>query len=170
MFSLPVSHLTLQYSTILQNQITLAHADQPLREDHVHISAPHIYGTALEALELEPGSAQSFLNLGSGTGYLSCIVANLLGPHAVHVAVEVSAPTLQHASESWQRWQAANPHLSVPRCEFLHGNALQINGTTGEAVTGFDRVYVGATVPRRKLQRLAQLLRPGGILVGPGTF
>ena len=148
----------------------MAHADQPLREDHVHISAPHIYGTALEALELEARSAQSFLNLGSGTGYLSCIVANLLGPHAVHVAVEVSAPTIRHMQESWARWKAANPNLELPTCETLHGNALQIDVTAGEAITGFDRIYVGATVPRRKLQRLAQLLRPGGILVGPGTY
>ena len=147
----------------------MAHADQPLREDHVHISAPHIYGTALEALELEPG--QSFLNLGSGTGYLSCMVANLLGPHSVHVAVEGQAATVQHARESWANWQAANPVYAqaLAPCEIIHGNALQIDLDVGEAVTGFDRIYVGATVPRRKLQRIAQLLRPGGILVGPGT-
>lgn len=146
----------------------MAHADQPLREDHVHISAPHIYGTALEALELQP--AQSFLNLGSGTGYLSCIVANMLGPHGVHVAVEVSAPAMQHAQESWARWQAANPTLKIPQISLLHGNALEISVDEGEAVTGFDRIYVGATVPRRKLHRLAQLLKPGGILVGPGKL
>ena len=153
-----------------QNQITLAHADQPLREDHVHISAPHIYGTALEALELEANSSQSFLNLGSGTGYFSCMVANVLGSHSIHVAVEVSSATIRHAQESWARWQAANADTNVPPCEMIHGNALHIDTKHGEAVTGFDRIYVGATVPRRKLNRIAQLLRPGGILVGPGTY
>ena len=155
-----------------QNQVSLAHADQPLRDELVHISAPHIYGTALEALELEPQSAQSFLNLGSGTGYLSCMVANILGPHAVHVAVEVHASTILHAQESMAQWQAANQDSSVaqlPPLEWIHGNALEIDTQHGEAVTGFERIYVGATVPRRKLQKIAQLLRPGGILVGPGT-
>lgn len=150
--------------------MALAHSDQPLREDHVHISAPHIYGTALEALELEADSSQSFLNLGSGTGYLSCMVATVLGPRAVHVAVEVHARTLAHARESTARWRAADPHrtATVPSLEMIHGNALHIDTERGEARTGFDRIYVGATVPRRKLQRIAQLLKPGGILVGPG--
>lgn len=86
------------------------------------------------------------------------------------MAVEVAAPTLQHAQESWARWQAANPTLQVPAISMLHGNALQISLDEGEAVTGFDRIYVGATVPRRKLHRLAKLLKPGGILVGPGKW
>ena len=60
----------------------MAHMDQPLREGNLHISAPHIYGSVLEALELRPNSSLSFLNLGSGTGYLSCIVASILGSHS----------------------------------------------------------------------------------------
>jgi protein-L-isoaspartate O-methyltransferase len=46
----------------------MAHADQPLKEGNIHLSAPHIYGSALEALELQPHSSLSFLNCGSGTG------------------------------------------------------------------------------------------------------
>lgn len=57
----------------------MAHADQPLKEGNIHLSAPHIYGSALEALELQPNSSLSFLNIGSGTGYVSCIVADVMG-------------------------------------------------------------------------------------------
>ena len=152
-----------------QNQVSLAHSDQPLRDDHVHISAPHIYGSALEALELHAGSSQSFLNLGSGTGYLSCMVANILGPNAAHVAVEIDARTIRYAQESLKQWQIANPDMtSLPPIEMIHGNALQVDTEQGEALTGFDRIYIGATLPRCKLDRVAQLLKPGGILVGPG--
>ena len=50
----------------------------------MHISAPHIYGSAIEALDLVPNSRTSFLNIGSGTGYFSAIVADILGPDSLH--------------------------------------------------------------------------------------
>ncbi len=67
-----------------QGNETLAHSDQPLKEGNVHISAPHIYGSAIEALDLVPNSCTSFLNIGSGTGYVSAIVADILGPNSLH--------------------------------------------------------------------------------------
>ena len=43
-----------------------------------------IYGSAIEALDLIPNSALSFLNIGSGTGYISCVVAEILGPDSLN--------------------------------------------------------------------------------------
>ncbi|KAM3570477.1 hypothetical protein VYU27_007448, partial [Nannochloropsis oceanica] len=40
-----------------------AYQDQPFCINHFHLSAPHIYGSVLEALDLQPGVA--FLNIGS---------------------------------------------------------------------------------------------------------
>lgn len=67
-----------------QNCHRQAHTDQPLREGNLHISAPHIYGSVLEALELRKDTSLSFLNAGSGTGYLTCIAATILGPRSSH--------------------------------------------------------------------------------------
>jgi protein-L-isoaspartate O-methyltransferase len=67
-----------------QDNLHVAHSDLPLREGSVHISAPHMYGSVLEALELQNNSPLSFLNAGSGTGYLSCIVATILGSPSSH--------------------------------------------------------------------------------------
>jgi len=51
----------------------MAHSDQPLKEGRVHISAPHMYGAAIQALDLVPNSSISFLNVGSGTGYITLL-------------------------------------------------------------------------------------------------
>ena len=42
---------------------SLAYADRPFKHEHVHISAPHMYATVLEQLELCDGL--SFLNIGT---------------------------------------------------------------------------------------------------------
>ena len=65
----------------------MAHSDQPLKEGRVHISAPHMYGAAIQALDLVPDSSISFLNVGSGTGYITCIAAEILGPNCLHYGV-----------------------------------------------------------------------------------
>ena len=62
----------------------MAHTDQPIKEGNIHISAPHIYGVIVEGLELPRNSAMTFLNVGSGTGYLTCIAASILGPKSSH--------------------------------------------------------------------------------------
>jgi protein-L-isoaspartate O-methyltransferase len=50
-----------------------------------------MYGAAIQALDLVPNSPISFLNVGSGTGYISCIVAKILGPNSLHYGVCVCA-------------------------------------------------------------------------------
>ena len=79
-----VRSLLIFFSIFLQNRQDVAHSDQPLKEGNIHISAPHIYGSVVEALELHPNSALSVLNAGSGTGYLSCIAAIILGQRSSH--------------------------------------------------------------------------------------
>ena len=163
----------------------------------MHISAPHIYGSVLEALELRPNSSLSFLNIGSGTGYMSCIVATILGSHsnnygkigccvdrlsravvkrnlmatswfyASTTGVEIFKDVVDHSRAATERWKNSM-RRPVPNIEWVHGNALNINPNKGEAIVGFDRIYVGASVDKEHLPKLTCLLRPGGILVGPG--
>jgi len=147
----------------------MAHSDQPLKEVNIHISAPHIYGSALEALELHQNSSLSFLNVGSGTGYVSCIVATILGPKSNNFSVEVYSDALQHSIQSFSNWKndCNTDESRIPHIEWIHGNALNIDPLRGESVVGFDRIYVGASVTKDDSSRLTSLLRPGGILVGP---
>ena len=51
--------------------------NMPYRNGVQHVSAPSIYATALESLELREGC--SFLNVCSGTGYFSALACQILG-------------------------------------------------------------------------------------------
>jgi len=144
----------------------IAHADQPLKEGNVHISAPHIYGSALEALELQENSSLSFLNIGSGTGYLSCIVASILGPRSTNYGIEIHQDVVQHSLKAISNWKNAFDG-EIPHLEVIHGNALSISTDEGEALVGFDRIYLGAAIEQKDLPKLTSLLKPGGVLVGP---
>jgi protein-L-isoaspartate O-methyltransferase len=145
----------------------LAHADQPLREGLIHLSAPHIYGTAIEALELHENAPLSFLNIGSGTGYLSCIVASILGHTSTNYGVEAQLDVIQHCHNSVEKWKQ-NFRGKLPPLTVLHGSAFNISTDKGEALFRFDRIYVGAAIEKNSLSLFTDLLKDGGILVAPG--
>jgi protein-L-isoaspartate O-methyltransferase len=126
-----------------------------------------MYGAALEALDLQENSSMSFLNVGSGTGYMNSIVAVILGPYSTNYGIEIHQDVVDHCEGAIARWK--DVYLGkLPHFELIHGNALNISMDEGEALVGFDRIYVGASISRNNLSALTSLLKPGGILVGPG--
>ena len=54
-----------------------AYKDLAWKHGNIHLSAPCIYSEVMESIKLDAG--MSFLNLGSGTGYLSTLAGLILG-------------------------------------------------------------------------------------------
>merc|ERR1719265_1705300 len=133
----------------------MAYADMPLRHGRLHQSAPHIYARALESLmPLKPG--MSFLNVGSGTGYFSSLVSELIGDSGIIDGLDIWPETVTHAQECCQKVNKGHLHFAL-------GNVYQLDVDQGMR---YDRIYLGACANARS-KYLYRLLEVGGVLVGP---
>lgn len=130
-------------------------ADMPLRRAHFHLSAPHIYGRVLESL-LPLKRGMSFLNVGSGTGYFSSVVAELIGEVAVNDGLDIWPENVKHAKQCCAK-------LGKSSIDFSVGNVYQLDI---DQCMRYDRIYIGACANQHS-KYLYKLLEVGGILVGP---
>jgi protein-L-isoaspartate O-methyltransferase len=141
-----------------------AYEDHAWRRGSIHISAPCIYTKAVEALELKEGV--SFLNIGSGTGYLSTMAGLLLGPTGVNHGVELHPANVEYSTEKLAEFRAQSQWYDpLTFCEpsFLVGNALLMSPGHMQ----YDRVYCGAACPPEHVGLIKSLLKVGGVLVFP---
>uniref|UniRef100_A0A8C5Q8F6 Protein-L-isoaspartate (D-aspartate) O-methyltransferase domain containing 2 n=1 Tax=Leptobrachium leishanense TaxID=445787 RepID=A0A8C5Q8F6_9ANUR len=141
-----------------------AYKDLAWKHGNLHLSAPCIYSEVMEALDLHPGL--SFLNLGSGTGYLSTLVGLILGPFGINHGVELHADVIEYAKQKLDQFvRTSNSFDKFDFCEpcFVIGNCLDISLDSSP----YDRVYCGAGVQKEHEEYMKNLLKVGGILVMP---
>ena len=162
-----------------------AYNDEAWKQGNLHLSAPCIYSQVMESLEL--GDGMSFLNLGSGTGYLSTMAGLILGilqlfqiflllltrffmivigSKGINHGIEYHSDVIEYAQERLQTFLKNNSAIDeyefcVP--QFQHGNCLSLGNTSRH----YDRVYCGAACPELYENYMKQLLEIGGILVMP---
>ncbi|XP_059911989.1 protein-L-isoaspartate O-methyltransferase domain-containing protein 2 [Gadus macrocephalus] len=141
-----------------------AYKDLAWRHGNIHLSAPCIYSEVMEALDLYPGL--SFLNLGSGTGYLSTMVGLILGPFGVNHGVELHADVIEYAYQKLDNFiKTSDSFDKFEFCEpcFVAGNCLEIPPHSRQ----YDRVYCGAGVQKEYESYMKNVLKVGGVLVLP---
>ncbi|KFM76490.1 Protein-L-isoaspartate O-methyltransferase domain-containing protein 1, partial [Stegodyphus mimosarum] len=141
-----------------------AYRDMAWKHGHIHLSAPCIYSEVMESLKLGPG--MSFLNLGSGTGYLSTMAGLLLGTYGVNHGVELHRDVVNYARSKLEDFQNSSPALDKYEfCapSFVVGNCLLLDSS----IQQYDRVYCGASCPLEHENYMKNLVRIGGILVMP---
>ena len=147
--------------------------DAPLRArdavsgTYVHLSAPAIYGAALEALCLwkrgRNNAKLSFLNLGSGTGYLSALAAVVMGEGCVHVCVERDANLAARSRATLLRLGAT----TLPEVRDVRIISCSCFDLDFDNSLKFDRIYLGAGARMEDADTLGRLLKPDGVMVGP---
>ncbi|XP_045119049.1 protein-L-isoaspartate O-methyltransferase domain-containing protein 1-like [Portunus trituberculatus] len=141
-----------------------AYRDNAWKKGNLHLSAPCIYAKVMEGLQLAPG--HSFLNLGSGTGYLSTMAGLIVGPTGVNHGVELHADVLKYSLERLENFKKNSPAIDAFNfCEpqFVQGNCSCLPPD----VRLYDRVYCGASCPESREEYMKSLIKPGGVLVMP---
>jgi len=140
-----------------------AYRDTAWKQGNLHLSAPCIYSEVMESLALQPGL--SFLNIGSGTGYLSTMVGLMLGSKGINHGLELHPEVVEYSNKKLVQFLAVSPALyKFDFCEptFVVGNGLLISEPRQ-----YDRVYCGAAVASEHENFMRSLLKVNGILVMP---
>ncbi|KAF8781917.1 Protein-L-isoaspartate O-methyltransferase like protein [Argiope bruennichi] len=141
-----------------------AYRDLAWKHGKIHMSAPCIYSEVMESLHLGPG--MSFLNLGSGTGYLSTMAGLMLGTYGINHGVELHQEVVDYARAKLEEFQNISPAIDKYEfCppSFVVGNCLLLDSSGHQ----YDRVYCGAACPTEHENYIKNLVRVGGILVMP---
>ncbi|XP_013413841.1 protein-L-isoaspartate O-methyltransferase domain-containing protein 1 [Lingula anatina] len=141
-----------------------AYKDLAWKHGNLHLSAPCIYSEVMESLDLHPG--QSFLNLGSGTGYLSTMAGLILGSYGVNHGIEIHADVVDYAKQKIEQFKEKCTNFDeFDFCEpvFTVGNCLLINSSCPL----YDRVYCGAACSPEHETYIKNLIKIGGTLVMP---
>lgn len=108
----------------------------------------------------------SFLNIGSGTGYLSTMAGFLIGPYGINHGIEIYPENVEYAYEKLTEFRETSPWYDpMEFCEplFVVGNGLLLS--PGNIL--YDRIYCGAACPPEHAQLMKNMLNIGGILVMP---
>ena len=117
------------------------------------ISQPTTVMLMTHALELEGGD--KVLEVGTGSGYQSAIIARIVGPKGKVVSTEVVPELVQFAKANLKRAGISNVQVN------------EADGSRGWPQDApYDRIIITAAC-REFPKPLIEQLKPGGIIVGP---
>ncbi|XP_058797207.1 protein-L-isoaspartate O-methyltransferase domain-containing protein 1-like [Phymastichus coffea] len=140
-----------------------AYKDFAWKHGNIHLSAPCIYCEVMEELALKPGL--SFLNLGSGTGYLSTMVGLLLTQNGTNHGIELYEDCVRYSYDRLDEFKQKS--LALDEFDFCEPTFVQGNCLSAVPGRRYDRVYCGATCPETHEELIKEFVKVGGILVMP---
>jgi protein-L-isoaspartate(D-aspartate) O-methyltransferase len=147
--------------------VSLAYQDRPLPTvANVTISAPHMHAMMTELIYshfADKGmEGKRVLDIGSGSGFLTAVLAELVGPSGTVVGVEHVRELVE---SSIAAIAACSPALSS-RTRILEADGRLGWPSSSMEESSFDAIHVGAAAPTFPTT-LAARLNDGGVMVVP---
>lgn len=120
-----------------------------------------MHANACESLldYLKPGS--KVLDIGSGSGYLTAVLANLVGPSGKVVGIEHIQPLVDMANENMSKSEEGKKMLESGQVKFVLGDGRK--GWKEDAP--YDAIHVGAAAAEHHQELTEQLKTPGRLFV-----
>lgn len=138
------------------DQRGMAHVDRPLRIGHgATCSQPSTVALMLDALDLRPGNR--VLDVGSGSGWTTALLAALVRPGGRVVGVELEPELARAGAANLAAAGVVDAEIRAARAGVL--------GWPQDAP--FDRILVSAAARRRVPDELTDQLADGGRMVLP---
>lgn len=120
----------------------------------------------MEALEIKYGN--SFLNIGSGTGYISTMIGLMIGPYGVNHNIEIHSDVIDYSKariSEFLKTSVKFDHFDFCMPKFVNGNFLNL--ILNHDTRLYDRIYVGTGVTSDHYDFLKSLLNINGVMVMP---
>jgi protein-L-isoaspartate(D-aspartate) O-methyltransferase len=125
-----------------------------------------MHAAAAESLlpYLQPGAR--ILDIGSGSGYLTAVLANLVEPDGVVVGVDHISPLVALACGNVNKSEDGRRALGEGRIRFEKGDGRL--GWVDEGKGGWDAIHVGAAAVEAHEVLVRQLKAPGRMFIPIG--
>ena len=121
------------------------------------ISAPHMHASAAESLLPFLHPTARILDVGSGSGYLTHVLANLLGPQGRVVGIDHIEALVEMSRTNMVKSQEGREMLESGKVKLIVGD-----GRKGWKEGGpYDAIHVGAAAKEAHQDLLDQLKSPG---------
>ncbi|KAL8907990.1 MAG: hypothetical protein Q9207_001064 [Kuettlingeria erythrocarpa] len=129
------------------------------------ISAPHMHASAAESLLPYLHPSAQVLDIGSGSGYLTHVFANLLGPEGRVIGIDHIQALVDLATTNMQKSEDGRKMLKEGKVRFVKGD-----GREGFREGGpYDAIHVGAAAKEEHKGLVEQLRAPGRMFIPVGV-
>ncbi|KAI4141062.1 MAG: hypothetical protein LQ341_003622 [Variospora aurantia] len=129
------------------------------------ISAPHMHASAAESLLPYLHPSARVLDIGSGSGYLTHVLANLVGPDGRVVGIDHIQGLVDLSTANMQKSEDGRRMLGSGKVKFVKGDGRQGYKAGGP----YDAIHVGAAAEEEHKGLVEQLRAPGRMFIPVGV-